>query len=182
MPREIFHNDLETLQNRIIALGSRVEFALLDVVSALKKRNLSACRQLISQDMFIDEERYSIEADTLTVIATQAPMASDLRTLAAILEIAGELERIGDYAKGIANISLMIGNEQFIKPLVDIPAMAEISADMLHRALQAFVNRDLDAAQSIPEEDDIVDGLYNQIYRELITYVISDPKIIEQAN
>ena len=152
MPRETFQNDLESLQDRILAMGNRVECTLLEAVSALKKRDLSASRRLIEQDALINEERYHIESDTLTLIATQAPMAGDLRTLAAVLEIAGELERIGDYAKGIANISLMIGNEPFIKPLVDIPVMAKKAADMLHRALAAFVNRDVDVASAFPRK------------------------------
>ena len=182
MPRQTFQNNIESLQDRIIALGNSVESALLESVNALKKRDFYACRRLINQDNSINEERYSIESDTLTLIATQAPMAGDLRTLAAVLEIAGELERIGDYAKGIANISLMIGSEPFIKPLVDIPLMVEIAASMLHRALEAFVHRDILLATSIPEEDDKVDAMYNQIYRELITYVIANPQVIEQVN
>ncbi len=182
MPRETFKNDMESLKDRILAMGNRVECTLLEAVSALKKRDLSTSRRLIEQDALINEERYHIESDTLTLIATQAPMAGDLRTLAAVLEIAGELERIGDYAKGIANISLMIGNEPFIKPLVDIPVMAKKATDMLQRALAAFVNRDVDVASKIPQEDDVVDALYNQVYRELITYVIEDPQVIEQAN
>ncbi len=182
MPRETFHQEMEALQDKILALGSRVEGALLDSVHALKKRDLDACRRLIAHDRLINEQRYEIEADTLMLIATQQPMAGDLRTLAAVLEIANELERIGDYAKGIANISLLIGEEPFIKPLIDIPAMAEIGADMLHRALDAFVQRNVDAAATIPHEDDTVDALYNQVYRELMTYIIADPKIIEQAN
>ncbi|MDF1512774.1 MAG: phosphate signaling complex protein PhoU [Anaerolineae bacterium] len=182
MPRDIYQFELNALSDRIIALGSRVEFALLDSVDALKNRNFDANHKIINQDKFIDEERYAIEADTLTLIATQAPMASDLRRLAAVLEIVGELERIGDYAKGISNISLMIGNTPFIKPLVDIPLMAKIAADMLHRSLEAFVNMDVEKAASIPEEDDRVDAMYNQIYRELMTYVIANPKLIEQVN
>lgn len=182
MPRETFQAELVSLQDRILALGSRVECALLESVSALKNRNLIASQKLIKHDGLINEERYRIESDTLTLIATQGPMASDLRMLAAVLEIAGELERIGDYAKGLANISMMIGTDPLIKPLVDIPAMAEKAADMLHRALEAFVNRDIQAASTIPPEDDIVDAMYNQVYRELITYIMSDPTVIEQAN
>jgi len=118
----------------------------------------------------------------LTLIATQQPAAGDLRTLAAVLEIASELERMGDYAKGIANIAVMLGDQPLIKPLIDIPLMAEKGVDMLHRALDAFVRRDVELAVSIPGQDDEVDGLYNQIYRELVTYIIAEPKNIEQAN
>jgi phosphate transport system protein len=109
-------------------------------------------------------------------------MAKDLRILAAVLEIVTELERIADYAKGIAKINLMMGFEPLVKPLVDIPRMAEKAQDMLHRALDAFVRQDVALARAIPQEDDEVDGLYNQVYRELMTYIIADPSIIQQAN
>jgi phosphate transport system protein len=118
----------------------------------------------------------------MVLIATQQPMAGDLRTIAAVLDITHELERIGDYAKGIAKINLMIGDEPLVKPLVDIPRMAEKARDMLHRALEAFVEQDAALARAIPAEDDEVDDLYNQVYRELITYVLADPRTIEQAN
>jgi len=139
-------------------------------------------RQLIADDRLINEKRFAIEADTLTLIATQQPIAGDLRVLASVLEIAAELERMGDYAKGIANINLMIGEEPLLKPLVDIPRMAEKARDMLHRALEAFIQRDVELAQAIPAEDDEVDALYNQVYRELASYILSNPRNIEQAN
>jgi len=109
-------------------------------------------------------------------------MAHDLRLLASILEVSAELERMGDYAKGIAMVNIRMGNEPLLKPLIDIPRMAKIASSMLHRALTAFVNEDAEAAKAIPEEDDEVDGLYNQVYRELMTYVMSDPKTIDRAN
>jgi len=109
-------------------------------------------------------------------------MASDLRVLAAVLETATELERIGDYAKGISRISQMIGTAPLIKPLVDLPRMSDKALDMLHRALEAFVQQDVEAARAIPKEDDEVDALYNQVYRELITYIMQDPSCMEQAS
>ena len=123
----------------------------------------------------------AVESDTLAPVATQQPLASDLRTLAAILEIATELERMGDYAKGIAKITLMVGEAPLIKPLIDIPRMADKAVDMLHRALDAFVRKDVELARAIPMEDAEVDALYNQVYRELLTYIISDPHTIDQA-
>jgi phosphate transport system protein len=182
MSRKTFHHDMQALLDKILLMGSRVEGALADSVRALKKRDHKTCRQIIAHDQTINEARYEIEGQTLMLIATQQPMARDLRILAAVLEIAGELERIGDYAKGIANISLMIGDDPLVKPLVDVPAMAGICADMLHRALDAFVQNDAKAAEAIAEEDDTIDVLYNQVYRELMTYVIADPKTIEQVN
>ena len=182
MPRETFDRELQRLQDEILALGSMVENALTESVKVLKQRDMEGSRRLIAGDRLINEKRFAIEADTLVLIATQQPMASDLRVLAAILALAMELERIGDYAKGIARINLMIGEGPLLKPLIDIPRMAEKARDMLHRALDAFIQRDVDLARAIPAEDDEVDALYNQVYRELMTFIMSDPRHIDQAN
>jgi phosphate transport system protein len=179
--REIFERDLQKLQDDILVLGSMVEDALMESINILKKRDKAGSHRLIEADRRINEKRFTIEHNTLTLIATQQPMAGDLRTLAAILEIATELERIGDYAKGIANINLMIGDEPLVKPLIDIPRMAEKARDMLHRALDAFVKRNVELAKLIPAEDDEVDDLYNQVYRELITLIMSNPHNIDQS-
>jgi phosphate transport system protein len=159
-----------------------VEEALVQSVETLKKRDFIGSRRLIAGDQEINQRRYAIEEDTITLIATQQPMAGDMRLLAAILEIVTELERMGDYAKGIARINLMIGEEPLIKPLIDLPAMAQKAREMLHAALAAFIERDVQAARIIPEGDDEVDALYNQVYRELISYILEDPHLIEQAN
>jgi phosphate transport system protein len=182
MPRESFDKELERLQNETLALGSMVENAIMDSVDILKRRDMEGSRRLISRDHLINEKRFAIENDAMILIATQQPMASDLRTIAAVLDIIHELERIGDYAKGIAKINLMIGEEPLVKPLVDVPRMAEKACDMLHRALEAFARQDVDLARSIPREDDEVDQLYNQVYRELITYILADPGSTEGAN
>lgn len=182
MPRETFHRELEALQDKVMVMGSLVEKALLDAVRYLKQRDLDGSRRVIAGDQEINRRRFEIENEALILIATQAPMAIDLRNIAAIIEIAAELERIGDYAKGIGKINLLIGDEPLIKPLIDIPRMAEIACSMLHRALQAFVDHDVEAAYAIPKTDDEVDALYNQVYRELMTYVIADPKVINQVN
>jgi phosphate transport system protein len=118
----------------------------------------------------------------MVLIATQQPMARDLRILASTLEIISELERMGDYAKGIANINIRMGDAPLLKPLIDVPRMANKGVDMLHRALTAFINEDVETSKVIPVEDDEVDALYNQVYRELMTFVIADPKMIERAN
>jgi phosphate transport system protein len=181
MPREKFEHDLHRLKDEILALGAMAERAVAESVQALKRHDVEHARRIMDGDRAINERRYAIENETLTLIATQQPMAGDLRTLAAILEIATELERMADYAKGIANIALRIGTEGFVKPLVDIPRMADKACDMLHRALEAFMKQDVDAARAIPREDEEVDALYDQIYRELITYIMADPKVIDQA-
>jgi phosphate transport system protein len=181
-PRETFDRELQRLQDEILALGSMVENALVESVGILKRRDMEGSQRLIAQDRLINEKRFAIEGDALILIATQQPMAGDVRTLAAILELSTELERIGDYAKGIARINLMIGEGPLIKPLIDIPRMAEKARAMLHRALDAFVRRDVDLARAIPAEDEEVDALYNQVYRELMTFIMSDPRHIDQAN
>ncbi len=181
MPRETFERDLQCLQDDVLALGSMVEKAIVESVEILKRRDREEARRLMADDRLINEKRFAIENDALVLIATQQPMAGDLRTLAAILVIITELERIGDYAKGIAKINLLMGDAPLVKPLIDIPRMAEKARDMLHRALQAFVQRNVDLARAIPAEDDEVDGLYNQVYRELLTYIMSDPRTIDQA-
>jgi len=182
MPRELLDSEIERLQNEVLSLGEMVERSILEAVQSLKTRDFEASRRIISQDRAINEKRFSIENDTLVLIATQQPMASDLRLLASILEIISELERIADYAKGIAKINLLIGEKPLIKPLIDIPRMAQKAADMLHRALEAFVRKDVETARAIPKEDDEMDALYDQVYRELMTYVIANPANIEQAN
>lgn len=182
MVREAFERELQRLQDELLVLGSMVEEAIVKSVSDLKRRDLQASEHLIAQDAAINRKRFEIESDCLIAIATQQPMASDLRVLAAILHIITELERIGDYAKGIARINLMIGEKPLMKPLIDVPRMAEEARSMLHDALDAFIRRDVDRARQIPLRDEVIDGLYNQVYRELMTYVLSDPGNIDQAN
>lgn len=181
MPRETFERDLQELEDELLTLGSMVGQAIMDSVASLKERDLDEARRLIAQDREMNEKRYALEAKALTLIATQQPMAGDLRTIAAVLSLASELERIGDYAKGIAKINLMMGDQPLLKPLIDVPRMARKTRDMLGEALKAFAERDVELARSIPPQDDEVDGLYNQVYRELLTYIISDPRTIDQA-
>jgi phosphate transport system protein len=182
MTREAFERELQRLQDEMLAMAGTVENAITESVEMLKRRDMEGSRRLIAQDRIINEKRFAIEADCLIAVATQQPMASDLRVLAAILHIVDELERMGDYAKGIAKINLMIGERPLLKPLIDIPRMAEKARSMLHRSLEAFVQRDVALARAIPAEDDEVDALFDQVYRELITYIMADSSAIEQAN
>jgi len=182
MARDRFDQELQRLQDEVVALGSLVEEAIVQSVAALKQRDFAGSRRLIAADRTINHRRYKIEGEALILIATQQPMAIDLRLLAAILEIAGELERMGDYAKGIARINLMIGEQPLVKPLIDLPVMAQKARDMLHQALQAFAHQDVALARRIPRQDDEIDDLYRQVYRELMTHVMEDPRAIEQAN
>jgi phosphate transport system protein len=180
-PRETFDRRLHELLEEVLVLGSMVEEAIRGSVEALKSRNIEESRRIYAADRNINVKRYEIEQNCLTLIATQQPMARDLRLLAAILEIITELERIGDYAKGIARINILLGSEPLVKPLIDIPKMAEIGLDMLHRSLTAFVKRDADTARAIADEDDAVDELYNTTYRELLDIMINDPSKIDGA-
>jgi phosphate transport system protein len=182
MPRKAFDEELKSLEDRLQEMGRMVEKALVASVEALKDRDLAMARQIIDADHQVNEARFEIEHETLVVIARQQPMAVDLRTLAAVMELATELERIGDYAKGIARITIKMGIEPFVKPLVDIPRMAERAGNMLHRALQAFFDRDVELARTIPLEDNEMDALYDQIFRDLTAYIIVDPKLVDRAS
>ena len=182
MPRKTFERELQRLQDEMLAMADIVEGAITESVEILKRRDREGSRRLIAQDRLVNKKRFDIEADCLVAIATQQPMASDLRVLAAILGITTELERIGDYAKGIARISLMIGEGPLPKPLIDVPLMAEKARAMLHQSLDAFIRRDVALARAIPAGDDEVDDLYNRVYRELIADIIADQTMAERAN
>ena len=179
--RSAFHKKLREIQDDILIMGSMVSKATLLAIEALQKRDLELAKQIIADDKKINRKRFDIEEKCIQLIATQQPMASDLRTIVAVLNIITELERIGDYAKGNAKITIMIGNEPPLKPLIDIPRMADKTADMLNRALTAFINHDADAAIKISAEDDFIDNLYDQVFRELLTFMAEDPKTITRA-
>ena len=179
--RAAFHKKLREIQDDVLAMGSMVSKATLRSIDALKNRDLELAHQIITDDQKINGKRFEIEEKCIQLIATQQPMASDLRTIIAILSITTEIERIGDYAAGIARIVILIGDEPPLKPLVDIPRMAEQTVDMLQRSLSALLNRDAEAARKIAAEDDLVDHLYDQIFRELITFMAEDSTTITRA-
>ena len=181
MSRNEFGRDLRFLQEELLAVGSMVEKAIANSVDGLKRRDLDLSRQVVQDDAIVDASRYDIEERCVNLIAKQQPMATDLRTIIAILQIVGELERMGDYASGIAKISLAMGNDPPIKPLIDIPRMADKASLMLRRSLESLVNRDIVAAQGIRADDDEVDALYDLIYRELLTFMLEDPRTITRA-
>ncbi|MEZ4621289.1 MAG: phosphate signaling complex protein PhoU [Caldilineaceae bacterium] len=182
MLRARYEQDLQQLKDELLLMGSMVTQALREAVDILKRQDPAAAEKLIAYDQQINRRRFKIEDDALTLIATQQPMARDMRFLAAVLELASELERIGDYAKGIARITVYLGREPTIKPLVHIPEMAVIVVEMLRASLDAFVNLDVTAARQIPQEDDRIDELYNTVNRELIQLVIANPAIMDRAN
>jgi len=179
--RTAFHKKLREIQDDILAMGSMVSKAILRSIEALKNRDMELAHQIIVDDKKINKKRFEIEEKCVELIATQQPMASDLRIILAVLNILSEVERIGDYAEGIAKIAVMIGNEPPLKPLIDIPRMAEQTVDMLRRSLDAFVNRDAETARTISAEDDTIDQLYDQVFRELLIFMAEDPKTITRA-
>ena len=172
---------LQMLEDEVLMMGGMVEKSIARAVDALSRRDLEESEQVVKEDDLIDRKRFDIEERCIDLIATQQPMATDLRILIAMLHITVELERMGDYAEGIARISLLMGEEATLKPLIDIPRMAEKAQGMLHKALDAMVNRDTVSAQQVCSEDDDVDDLYDQIYRELLLFMIEDPKTIRRA-
>ena len=183
MTRERFDRQLQMLLDQVLVLGSMVEQSVLDSLDALKRRDLITARRISNEDLKINEKRYAIESGCVTLIATQQPMARDVRFLAAILEIITELERIGDYAKGICKINLLL-SEESIDPVIlnELQQMAKLGLDMLRRSLDAFVAGDEKIAREIPNEDNAVDKLYNQIYLKLVEQMIADTATIDRAN
>jgi len=179
--RTVYHKKLREIQDDILAMGSMVGKAILRAIDALKNRDLELAHQIIADDQKVNGKRFEIEEKCTELIATQQPMASDLRIIIAILNITTEIERIGDYATGIARIVIMIGDEPPLKPLIDIPRMAEQTVDMLRRSLDAFINRNAEAAKTVALEDDLVDNLYDQVFRELLIFMAQDPKTITRA-
>jgi phosphate transport system protein len=179
--RTAFHKRLREIQNDVLAMGSMVEKAINLSIEALKDRDLDKAHKVITDDLKINKMRFTIEEKCVQLIATQQPMAGDLRAIICVLNIITDIERIGDHAEGIAKIVEMIGDEPSLKPLIDIPRMAEKATDMLHRSLDALINRDADAAKQIVIEDNEVDDLYDQVFRELLTFMAEDPKTITRA-
>lgn len=179
--RAEFDAELINLQNELLKLGSMVEKAVARAIDALKTRDLVASEKVVKDDDEIDSQRFGIEEHCIELIARQQPIAGDLRQIIAILHIAVELERMGDYAEGIGRISMLMGDEEPLKPLIDIPRMGVLSTSMLRKSLDALVRRDTQAAQEVCAADDEVDSIYDQIFRELLVYMIEDPTTIRRA-
>lgn len=179
--REDFDLKLVGLEAEVEGLAYFVGDSIHRSVEALKARDLAVSRQVIDDDDYIDRKKAEIESCCINLIATQQPVARDLRSIIALLHIGGELERMGDYAEGISKISMSIGDEQPIKPLIDIPLMAQKSTDMLNESIDALLNRDTDKARAVKEADEEVDNLYSQVYHDLMAYMTQDPATIQKA-
>ena len=181
MARASFDIHLHHLLDELMQLGGMVEKAIATSLQALRDRDLKTSERVIKEDDFIDQKRWEMEERCLELIATQQPMAVDLRILVTILHISVELERMGDYAEGIGKISLLMGDEPPLKPLVDIPLMAEKAGDMLNRSLDALVRRDTTEALAVCNKDDEVDELYDIVYHDLLELMIQDPANVQRA-
>lgn len=181
MVREAFQEDMKKLEQQLVAMGEMVTKAVNRSVAALISRNVDQAKQIMRDDFLINRKRWDIEEECINLIATQQPVATDLREIIALLNIITDLERMGDHAEGIAKIVIMLGDEPLVKPLIDIPRMAEKTTDMIKRSLEAFVKRDAKIARAICNEDDEVDRLYDQVYGELLAFMIEDPTAITRA-
>jgi phosphate transport system protein len=179
MTRELLNRQIQQLHDEVLLLGSMVEQATLSAISTLKNRDIKTAHIVYEDDATINEKRFAIENAIIITVATQQPIAHDLRSIAAIFEIITELERMGDYAKGIAKVTIRLGDTELPIPIHKIEKMGELGVSMLHRALSAFVNEDAQTAIKIPSEDDKVDSLYNEIYSGLVQEMIADPSLIE---
>ena len=181
MTREHYNQELADLRASVVAMASMTNKAIDNAVTALAQRDVRLAEQVIAADRAINEHRWRTEEQALLVIATQAPMARDLRMIAAVIHIVTDLERMADHAAGTAKIAMQTADQPPLKPLVDIPRMSEIARSMLHDAITAFIEEDQAAARAIVARDDEVDALYDQIYRELLTFMLADPTTIDQA-
>ncbi len=181
MPREDFERNLNEVQDDVVKLGSMVAKAIFKSIDCLKNRDIEGSQQVIDEDDVIDDMTESIEDRCIDLIALEAPMASDLRGIIAALMVSNELERMGDYAEGIAKISIAMGNLPPLKPLIDIPRIADKAVNMVHQSLESYVNKDVESAYEVVKSDDEVDSLYDQVYRELLTYMMADPSTIQRA-
>lgn len=181
MTRVTFDQQLTEIQEDTLVMAGLVESAIERSVRALKERDLELARLVIHDDLKINAKRYETEEKCLELIATQQPLASDLRTIVSVLHITVDLERMGDHAEGIAKIALMVSDEPPLRPLTDLPRMAQLASRMLIGSIEAFKDRDAKRARAICDDDDAVDALYDQIYRELLEIMANDPTTLERA-
>ena len=179
--RQTYDQELETLRKELLGMGELVADAINDAVTSLANQDLDLAHKVIAGDDVIDNLEITIEDKCMVLIARQQPMARDLRIISTGLKITTDLERMGDHAYDIANVTLRLAGQPLIKPLVDIPRMAEMAQKMLYDSLEAYTRMDIALAEQVCLADDEVDDLYQQVFRELLTYMMEDPKTIGQA-
>lgn len=176
-----FEKDLQTLTEAILRLGSLCQEAIETAMSALTSRDSDAARRVIAGDEILDQQELLIDQLCTDLLALRQPMASDLRFLTTALKITPEIERMGDLAVNISERALELNQEPTVKPLIDIPRMGRIATEMLRGSLDAFVRHDADSARAIIKRDDEVDRLMEQVFRELLSFMIEDPRTISRA-
>ncbi len=179
--RKSFHQELEKLEDDVAKLATIAEEAVAGAVKSLKQKDVNMAQKIIDGDDVLDDLALDIENRCFSMLALQQPMASDLRTIGSALKIVTDLERIGDHAVDIAKVTKRLYDKTYIKPLIDIPRMAQITQEMLRSSLQAFVKKEVNFLDELKEQDDEVDHLYSQIFRELLTFMMADPSTINQA-
>lgn len=181
MTREHFDHQILEIKHKVLRMGSMVENIINLAVTALKNQDIEMAKKVNVEDDKIDDLELEIEQQCMMLLALQQPLARDLRTIATALKIITDLERMGDHAVNIAKITLEIGKEPLIKPLIDIPKMAMIAQDMVKLSLDAFVNEDVKLAEKIALMDDEVDEIYNSIVEEVLGLITEDKNIIRQG-
>ncbi|MDX9849834.1 MAG: phosphate signaling complex protein PhoU [Anaerolineaceae bacterium] len=182
MTRKLFTQKIQNIKDEVLLLGNMVEDAVVKSVQSLKTSDVRQAKQIYQQDIELNDKRFSIENAILIVIATQQPMGRDLRQLASMLDVISELERMGDYAKGIAKVAIKLQNVKLNIPIKEIEKMSELAVGMLDKALTAFINEDSQTASQIPYEDDAVDQLYEDIYHLAVNLMMTEPQNVDNAN
>jgi phosphate transport system protein len=180
-PRATLERELQSVQDNLLRIGGLVDQAIERAMRSLERRDGRLAQEIVAGDAEVNALRFRIEEDCLTLIATQQPAAGDLRIVMATFSIVSDLERMADHAAGIARTVLRMGDEPLLKPLIDMPRMAEVCRQMLRESLQAFVDRDVEAAGRIARQDDVIDGLYQQVFRELLSFMVEDPRTTTRA-
>ena len=176
-----FEQDLVALKEQLLLMGGRAESVVQKSIRALERRDAALANEVFADDHAIDRNEIDIEERCIRLLALQQPLARDLRFITAALKISNDLERVGDHAVNIAGSALRLAAEPELKPLVDIPRMEELATAMLREALDDFVRQDSESARKLVRRDDEVDNLNRQVFRELITYMVEDPKTISRA-
>lgn len=179
--RERFNDELRELHNDVLRMGNVVEESIDRAIDSLVQRDMTLAEKIIKDDDIPDKMELDIQDRCVKLIATQQPLAKDLRTICAALKISTDLERIGDYAVDIAKTTIRLNGQDYIKPLIDIPQMAKTSVEMIADALNAYVNDNALLAEQVCAKDDAIDGLYSRVFRELISFMIDDTTTISQA-
>jgi phosphate transport system protein len=181
MLRAAYSHEIQELRDDVVAMSSMVDKAIARAIECLRRQDVQTAREIVAADRTINLHRWKVEEQALLLIATQAPMAGDLRVISSTIHIITELERMADHAAGTARIVIQTADEPLLKPLVDIPRMAETAREMLAESITAFIEGDDAKARRVVARDDEVDRLYDQVYRELLTYMMADPASINRA-